>query len=101
PPPIYVYPLSLHDALPIWDIARDHVDARVRLAQLDAVQQNDVPEVDRAHLRRDHDADRGGVARNPRLGEIDRSRNREGGVAVARSEEHTSELQSPDQIVCR
>src|SRR5438552_13715893 len=56
-----IYTLSLHDALPIREHARDHVELRVGTQQV-------------VHL--------------PHVG-------------VLRSEEHTSELQSPDHLVCR
>src|SRR5258708_24533859 len=74
-----IYTLSLHDALPIS-----------------------------LGLRRAHFAD-GECARRPplggprgRRGRVGRIRRRwRGHRAVGRSEEHTSELQSPDHLVCR
>src|SRR5258708_24823878 len=69
-----IYTLSLHDALPI-SLRRDgqrRVPARHRCADM---------------VRRAGD----------RVGSAGRHRRRGGG----RSEEHTSELQSPDPLVCR
>src|SRR3712207_8307762 len=67
-----IYTLSLHDALPIFD--RRHVLAGAA-----------VHDVARAVARRD-----GVVARSAAVG-----------VGAARSEEHTSELQSRQYLVCR
>src|SRR5688572_33434564 len=74
-----IYTLSLHDALPICE--RDRLrqrPARDRRLQL--------------HLRRRHDHSPSGRPRPPG------HRNR---TIVARSEEHTSELQSQSNLVCR
>src|SRR5258708_29335321 len=71
-----IYTLSLHDALPIWDAAHVVVHRglhRDRLA-------GDVDAGEDARRLRD--------ARQPLVND-------------ARSEEHTSELQSPDHLVCR
>src|SRR5207244_6551046 len=83
-PPPDISPLSLHDALPIWDrrapvprVRRDHrgldprLRSRVAHSDPDAVQS---------------------VLEAPARGAP---------RAVLRSEEHTSELQSPDHLVCR
>src|SRR5207248_9384285 len=91
PPPPATYPLSLHDALPIClrrdrrpDGALRHPPERdVLAARADRLGQ-------RAQVVRDehHDGIRG------RLLEVLEER-------VGRSEEHTSELQSPYDLVCR
>src|SRR5258708_27425795 len=70
-----IYTLSLHDALPICG---DQARVRARREQL----LREGPQHDGAHLLR---------PRRP----ADRSR------CAPRSEEHTSELQSPDHLVCR
>src|SRR5256885_5144937 len=77
-----IYTLSLHDALPIWraaaDLRRRAADARLRLRG-----------------RRGAGDTRGG--RQAR-----RLQRRHGNRDIgARSEEHTSELQSPCNLVCR
>src|SRR5438552_13018353 len=80
-----IYPLSLHDALPIWvaDPA-DRPAAARRESTLDR----------RGHaLYRRAPGFLSGRARPPAPG---RPRPRR-----VRSEEHTSELQSPDHLVCR
>src|SRR5437868_12948971 len=72
PPPPDIYPLSLHDALPIWPVrgeGRRAVQSGRRRAQGTGRQ-------------------RGG--RSPA-----------GAAGVGRSEEHTSELQSRFELVCR
>src|SRR5207244_11545747 len=78
-----IYPLSLHDALPICIAALpapaappQHQHGRRRSG-------------DRGRQR--HDPGRGGA----------RSHFRPGAPSRRRSEEHTSELQSPDHLVCR
>src|SRR5205085_10897775 len=92
PAPPEIHALSLHDALPISWVAVDdglasrfpqsaleHPNGLVRLVRIDL---GEVPE--HRHLR----------ARE------DRTRERAGARAL-RSEEHTSELQSQSNIVCR
>src|SRR5437660_11001861 len=78
--PTELYPLSLHDALPIWRLLRMHRPARV----FDdvAVPHPDRPARNRGDVGvvRDHDHSR---------------------AEVMRSEEHTSELQSRGHLVCR
>src|SRR2546428_5228994 len=71
-----IYTLSLHDALPIF------IAARARL----------VPAVGHG-LGKRVAAARGNVRERPRV--------RERRVGVVRSEEHTSELQSRSDLVCR
>src|SRR5205807_10189473 len=78
-----LYPLSLHDALPICD---------------DACR---TPRARRAHRRRTRSSRRGTRARtSARARRGNRRRPRRRGSAP-RSEEHTSELQSPCNLVCR
>src|SRR5207248_8448036 len=84
-----IYPLSLHDALPILQggpIAGEHVGARNH-------------DVDFLSARRDRglhllEALREGIETGGKSG-------RYGGNRNPRSEEHTSELQSPYDLVCR
>ena len=52
------------------DVGRHDIDAVVGRAQQDAVQEHDVAEVDRPHLRGDLDRDRGGVTRDGRLRQV-------------------------------
>src|SRR5258708_37317826 len=68
-----IYTLSLHDALPIWP-AGPHLPG----VHHDRGQRPDRP-LRRGHLAGRHEPD----------------------VRAGRSEEHTSELQSPDHLVCR
>src|SRR5207244_12150303 len=72
--PTPISTLSLHDALPIFQVSVVVVIAPRHRGLLDAIQ-------------RGADVAEGGV--------------RPAAVAVQRSEEHTSELQSPDHLVCR
>src|SRR5690606_40999006 len=77
-----IYPLSLHDALPILDVAGEHVTMKdaddPRLARVAGIAR--LP--DGLVLLQDP-----GDAREARV--------------VRRSEEHTSELQSRENLVCR
>src|SRR5436189_4451659 len=77
------YPLSLHDALPIFDRLDDPPDQLAEVGRLAHP---------RAHRQ---DAGRGQEPLE------DAPRGVERGQAVGRSEEHTSELQSPMYLVCR
>src|SRR5207248_10210514 len=76
PPPHAIYPLSLHDALPIYPRSRD---GRVRRP------------ASRPPWPETPNRPRGRRARRRPLGRF----------WVSRSEEHTSELQSPYDLVCR
>src|SRR5688572_31825648 len=81
-------PLSLHDALPIFVVARELVQRRP-----DAV--DDAGRVPREELEREQ---RGSAARRalvlePAAQQLD--------LLAVRSEEHTSELQSQSNLVCR
>src|SRR5258708_29986059 len=83
-----IYTLSLHDALPIYGLIADlevSADAGVPLGMEPArgEQRTEVPDA-QVHAR---------IARHD-----DASRDSD---ATTRSEEHTSELQSPDHLVCR
>src|SRR5207302_10517071 len=76
PAPTEIYTLSLHDALPIcWRSFVQFCDYR------------------RATFRR--------LARIARLPAPNNATVEGSGIAVARSEEHTSELQSRENLVCR
>src|SRR3712207_6878308 len=77
-----IYTLSLHDALPIW--MREDVDRHLAREALEGVDEG-------VHVRR------GGQA----IGEAARERVNEAPVRELRSEEHTSELQSRQYLVCR
>src|SRR5258708_37593596 len=83
-----IYTLSLHDALPILHHRSPHTLAMVALA---AGRDHDVlPSVELVGGRRP-------VARKRQH----RLPDQLAGLLVERSEEHTSELQSPDHLVCR
>src|SRR5258708_24254375 len=78
-----IYTLSLHDALPIYDAGRAHA---AQVAQSVASTAKAVRILDLAQ-------------HEPRLqAKGDAS---DCATCAARSEEHTSELQSPDHLVCR
>src|SRR5207244_12633129 len=71
----YIYTLSLHDALPIYELLQPVVavdDPAIKIVQVGSREAAAVQRHERAQLRRKN-----------------------------RSEEHTSELQSPDHLVCR
>src|SRR2546426_6363529 len=74
-----IYPLSLHDALPIW-----RADAGEALGK-SCVDSRSAPR-------------RTSTAPSPRPGAVEVRR---GAERESRSEEHTSELQSPCNLVCR
>src|SRR3712207_7341692 len=77
-----IYTLSLHDALPIWDRARDG-----RAAELVAEGQPAPATLDEP-----------GLVERPQRRQPDTERPQR---LVGRSEEHTSELQSRQYLVCR
>src|SRR5207244_13095410 len=87
PPTSEIYTLSLHDALPISSQEADNQGALFNLStqKLQYFGQNGFPNAARTL----HWGDLG-----PRLGLAYL-------VTPKRSEEHTSELQSPDHLVCR
>src|SRR5207244_8098846 len=90
-----ISPLSLHDALPIY-IPR-------AATPLDAGR-GDFPRPAGRHARAPHEPIVAGALFAPRVCEkcLRRSRIRTGRPGAGdRSEEHTSELQSPDHLVCR
>src|SRR5207244_13605498 len=93
PPPTARPPLSLHDALPIYRLAVRPIP----VFQLDPMNSRILDRQrtrQSAHRRPDvRSAAHGGQERRTTLGKT--------GVVRQRSEEHTSELQSPDHIVCR
>src|SRR5690606_41274057 len=91
PPTSQTYTLSLHDALPIL---RDERDRHAALPDDLAVVEHELPG-DAAQQRRLA----GAVAADQRdpLAGVDR----EVGAVEQRSEEHTSELQSRENLVCR
>src|SRR5256885_7066231 len=79
-----IYTLSLHDALPIW-------------LSVGVEEGHDLAERRGAHRARRLDAESPRVA----LGQLDLVERHGGRVVGQRSEEHTSELQSPCNLVCR
>src|SRR5205807_5004933 len=88
--PTHLYPLSLHDALPIFDVAEGGLGRA------------------EAEGHRQHGADQraGGPADGEQRQPARRNQHVPGGEHEqrsqrARSEEHTSELQSPCNLVCR
>src|SRR5690348_17581568 len=85
-----IYTLSLHDALPIYD-------GLVELARLVELHRRDAQPlgVDLGRI--------GGVGAGDATADVDVMANRagEGQPLALRSEEHTSELQSPVHLVCR
>src|SRR3712207_8615248 len=82
-----IYTLSLHDALPIFHRAGRRV--RRRAGSRSRRHRPAVPVAGRTRLRAER---RSALARHGR---------RVGGRAADRSEEHTSELQSRQYLVCR
>src|SRR5205807_8342450 len=95
PPPTTISSLSLHDALPIYrspiPLRRIRWSRRDRLDWLHP-RASGAPFLDRRPRRR-------GPARQRSPARPDRAAGRRG--FGARSEEHTSELQSPCNLVCR
>src|SRR5206468_12942176 len=89
PPPTAIYTLSLHDALPIWQERSVPVPEHLEVRRPRGVCQ-------RARAARQRaDSERGQVR------ELARLREPRGAVEPERSEEHTSELQSRSDLVCR
>src|SRR5207244_12313519 len=89
-PPTQTYPLSLHDALPIWANSAPpdpllHTGG-VPFNLIDVVRAYDGSFVPKATL-----------TLAPKAATLDVGTQE----CVTRSEEHTSELQSPDHLVCR
>src|SRR5690606_42023616 len=76
-PPTHIYTLSLHDALPIW------------------------AEYVAAHFERGRPLGHGFTEQNLRDGTAYYAHDGLDGIRVVRSEEHTSELQSRENLVCR
>src|SRR5207244_13220200 len=88
-----IYPLSLHDALPIF--ARvDAIPSKLQLPGVRAAEQMHVVVDEPGNDRSSPEIDPPGV-RSRQL------RHLLIGADRHRSEEHTSELQSPDHLVCR
>src|SRR5690606_40306439 len=92
----YTYPLSLHDALPICNRLDQ---ALTRLDQLLAMQPDNYPllEAKANMLLRKQDYP-GAEQVTDRLARL---RSDDPDVTAQRSEEHTSELQSRENLVCR
>ena len=82
-----IYTLALHDALPIWPSRRHHLRRQWRRSMVLVEVASVACTVNTGEAR---EASLGGLRQalgTPRIGD--------------RSEEHTSELQSPDHLVCR
>src|SRR5690606_41859254 len=96
PAPLVLYTLSLHDALPILSALDDHARTHFQvqcMAEVGAIQ----PEYTRLVGGEGH---RFGFLRiHDELNVI--VRNRDAMAQIFRSEEHTSELQSRENLVCR
>src|SRR5690606_40892637 len=91
-PPTEIYTLSLHDALPIYletpagkTLVVDHETAAVPEEHLHSVS---------AFSEKDVEVSRVGV-------ELELTSDQRAQAVVPRSEEHTSELQSRENLVCR
>src|SRR5690606_41415382 len=91
--PTYIYPLSLHDALPIWPLLEHRVAlvAQVRLEQRS--QRRAVPGFECLQHAL--------VLAHRGIPFLALEVGAEAQVLDARSEEHTSELQSRENLVCR
>src|SRR5690606_40077267 len=82
--PAELYTLSLHDALPILSARSDRCEHR-----------------DRVEWWPDRPVHPGSRPEEPRLHRQDVEGSRDAGTRRRRSEEHTSELQSRENLVCR
>src|SRR5438034_2338528 len=89
-----IYTLSLHDALPICGRMSIQVDIVV-----DHVTSDD--EVDHGHVRLLGSFLNAGPRSEYRSNRLRRATGQVGACCPARSEEHTSELQSHSDLVCR
>src|SRR5690606_41878422 len=87
-------PLSLHDALPIWRGLRRGVRARPAQSLADRIRQPDRRAVDRRRGPERMGGDQLRAARHERRAQLRLA-------LLRRSEEHTSELQSRENLVCR
>src|SRR5690606_41951256 len=96
-PPTAIYPLSLHDALPIFQHSNTSTHYR-RSPDGDRIFHRRVAEIRRFFLG-DHQ-DGCLCMKHPRM-YLRLLRTAEPGRLVGRSEEHTSELQSRENLVCR
>src|SRR5207244_7897544 len=85
--------LSLHDALPIWaeNFSVRHIRQRGVLGRSTATPSGD----------RRRKTGRRGTWLDGETGSVSRVEGGRRQIAGNRSEEHTSELQSPDHLVCR
>src|SRR5688500_19832303 len=94
PPPPALYSLSLHDALPIFSELASHFGDHRRRRLADGGHR------ERGKPEHEHRAEQAGDEHH-RLREIDHERLARVVAHLVRSEEHTSELQSPCNLVCR
>src|SRR5205807_10383279 len=93
--PPSIYTLSLHDALPIFEVILQRAHPGLHLLLLGARQEADVLAERHGDARHD---DLGVALLVEHLGEARGEREQR---LAGRSEEHTSELQSPCNLVCR
>src|SRR5262249_61384073 len=84
PPPTAISPLSLHDALPIFGLLRMERVDEIKAAQ--------------RFVTEDHKT---GIGSRQVLQRLSAQEQRSGHHSAVRSEEHTSELQSLTNLVCR
>src|SRR5207244_13312490 len=96
-----IYTLSLHDALPIWSI----VMLILTPSSYQEIRQNSISLFDRLE-KANYKIDLAGSNSSEEVADIILEYirffdNEKCFAADKRSEEHTSELQSPDHIVCR
>src|SRR5207244_12199151 len=100
PPTYLIYPLSLHDALPIFLLLHslEHESGKSTPLLLGRLRDLGEGKSDGLkHFRRREIGSRDEIAERLRVLRIDRTVQSD----AVRSEEHTSELQSPDHLVCR
>src|SRR5690606_41947819 len=99
--PTAVYTLSLHDALPISTVVEIRFEAGIPVA-LNGEPMDPVPLVQRlSDLGGEHGIGRIDMVENRLVGIKSREIYESPAAVILRSEEHTSELQSRENLVCR
>src|SRR5205807_8311809 len=96
--PTYSFPLSLHDALPIY---KPGLLAMANAGPNTNGSQFFITEVPTPHLNNRHTIFGEVVKGGDLVPQIARAGNSQTKLDKVRSEEHTSELQSPCNLVCR
>src|SRR5207244_9266755 len=99
-PNTVIYPLSLHDALPIYRLAEEVSEEIMRGRPVQLVNQPLIKAQAKEYVR--HTQER--LIGLPILQKLEADGGHNGADLLLRrlrSEEHTSELQSPDHLVCR